>query len=202
MNEKIRYNLGEKNGYYKHGLSNHFLHSTWRSIMTRCYNKNSRAYKWYGAKGVKVCQRWHEFINFYNDVINTHTDGCSIDRFPNKQGDYEPSNFRWATSNQQGRNKNDTKLHLYNGEMRCIPEISELTGVGKDILYGRLRSGETIDEALKSRKYNKATSVLRFNGIELSLKDWSEMKNINISTLRYRLKHKWPIEKVFSKSEF
>jgi hypothetical protein len=98
-----------------HGLSKTRIYSIWRNMLSRCYNKNTPYYKYYGGRGIKVCDRWLEFLNFYDDinasyekhVKNFGTENTSLDRL-NVNGNYEPSNCKWATDEQQGIHKRIT----------------------------------------------------------------------------------------------
>lgn len=88
-----------------HGLSNkHPLYGTWKSIRTRCNNPNATSYKNYGAKGVKICERWNDFLLFIKDMGEKPGSNYQVDRKDNS-GDYEPSNVRWATREQQNVNQ-------------------------------------------------------------------------------------------------
>ena len=89
-----------------HGLNGHRLYPTWNNMMQRCYNSEHKRYKDYGGGGITVCERWHSIENFIEDMFPTFEEGLSIDRI-DVNGNYEPSNCRWANSTMQSRN---TKL--------------------------------------------------------------------------------------------
>ena len=72
---------------------------SWKEMRQRCNNHNSDKWKWYGGRGIKICQRWNDFALFLADM-GERPEGTSIDRI-NPDGDYEPSNCRWATPLQQ-----------------------------------------------------------------------------------------------------
>ena len=77
----------------------------WTSLKQRCYNTKSSQYRDYGGRGIKVCQSWLDnYDNFINDMGYKPSEDLSIDRIDN-DGDYEPSNCRWATAKEQARNK-------------------------------------------------------------------------------------------------
>jgi hypothetical protein len=77
---------------------------TWTTMRTRCLNKHNRNYRFYGAKGIKICPRWMKFENFLADM-GPRPDGKTLDRWPNRNGNYEPSNCRWATVAEQRFNQ-------------------------------------------------------------------------------------------------
>lgn len=91
----------------KHGKGNTSIYSRWRGMLTRCYNTRNKAYPKYGGRGIKVCERWHDFNNFYEDVGDP-PEGLTLDR-ENVDGDYEPSNVRWADWSTQRRNQRRMK---------------------------------------------------------------------------------------------
>lgn len=78
---------------------------SWCAMRQRCNNPNAFKYPSYGGRGIKVCERWNNsFENFLADMGEA-PEGHSIDRYPNNNGDYEPSNCRWATPKQQSANR-------------------------------------------------------------------------------------------------
>lgn len=76
-------------------------YKTWRHMMFRCSNRNTRQWRWYGAKGVRVCERWQDFKNFLRDM-GVRPSGMSIDRI-DSGGNYEPENCRWLSCSENTR---------------------------------------------------------------------------------------------------
>jgi hypothetical protein len=98
---------GRRNRTHGHstGGTNTPEYQTWASMLRRCYTPSATSFKWYGALGVKVCDRWRtSFEDFLTDMGARPSPTHSIDRI-NPSGDYEPGNCRWATSQQQNFNK-------------------------------------------------------------------------------------------------
>jgi|SRR5699024_6790193 len=100
------------NNCKKHGLSNHRLNRIWRAMKNRCNNPKTPRYKDYGGRGIKVCDEWEDnFENFYYWAINNgYNENLSIDRI-NNDGNYEPSNCRWANDTEQVINQRQTKTN-------------------------------------------------------------------------------------------
>jgi hypothetical protein len=95
---------------WRHGHSEEFrkdhLYTTWKNMRNRCNDPNSKQYKDYGGRGIKVCERWNDYGVFMNDIflsIGERPPGLTIDRI-NNDGNYEPNNIRWATRSQQRLN--------------------------------------------------------------------------------------------------
>lgn len=90
--------------YNTHGMTKSTEYIIWQHIKDRCRNPKSDNYFRYGARGIKVCDRWLKFDNFYEDMGKRPEGGYSIDRIDNDK-DYEPSNCRWATQRVQNINR-------------------------------------------------------------------------------------------------
>ena len=99
----------QKHGYARTGLKT-VEYRAWLAMRVRCNNQNSKDYPRYGGRGISVCPRWDSFENFLADM-GPRPKGMSLDRFPDKNGNYEPGNCRWATPKQQGRNSRSVKLN-------------------------------------------------------------------------------------------
>jgi hypothetical protein len=117
-------------------------------MMTRCRNPKCSQFKNYGARGITVCERWREFINFYTDMGPKPTPSHSLDRIdPN--GMYEPTNCRWATPTEQSENKRDTVRVAFDGETLTLCEWARRLGIKRSTLDYRLHvAGWSIEDAL------------------------------------------------------
>lgn len=113
---------------YKHGhrfrkMRKSAEYETWKGIRKRCsVSKEHQDYKYYAGRGIKVCERWSNFETFLADMGPRPSNSHSLDRI-DPDGNYEPSNCRWATPVEQANNKRDTKRHLYNGAEKTLREI-------------------------------------------------------------------------------
>lgn len=120
-------------------------------MKTRCALKTVHNYENYGGRGVKVCDRWFSsFENFLADMGPRPSSKHSIDRYPNKDGNYEPGNCRWATAKEQGRNLRSNKIIEYNGVTAPVSEIAEMVGLSPFVIYNRLRKGWSVKRAVET----------------------------------------------------
>lgn len=136
----------------KHGLTKTKLYRKWADMLQRCNNKNSNNYKYYGGKGIKVCDDWHNFDNFNEWAIsNAYEEGLTIDRI-NPKGNYEPSNCRWATREQQDNNKTNSIFVEINGEVLTLMQVSKKYNVGYPMLQHRYRVGDRGEKLIEQKK--------------------------------------------------
>lgn len=113
-------------------------YASWHSMKTRCYTSTARRYHLYGGRGIKVCQQWritHGFQQFYKDM-GPRPVGTTLDRIDNN-GDYEPSNCRWATVMEQANNKNNNKYIVINGLSKTLAEWARHFGLTEKLVYNR-----------------------------------------------------------------
>lgn len=123
-----------------HRLSRTREYKSWLKMKERCFNPNATQYKWYGGKGITVCDRWKSsFENFLADMGKRPSPSHSIDRI-DSSGNYEPDNCRWADRKTQIRNQSKTKWIYVGGQKVILAEYAESLGISCDTLTNRLRS--------------------------------------------------------------
>lgn len=137
---------------------------SWRNMVARCHDSNLPTYQRYGAKGIEVCSRWrNSFANFLEDMGPRPSSKHSIDRWPDKGGNYEPGNCRWATQKEQARNKRNNRVVTIGDKPMALAEACEMYGVDQSLVAGRLRRGWTEQEAFSlppDQKYRHRTNQL------------------------------------------
>lgn len=104
---------------WRHGKWGHPLYSRWAQMLRRCNAKNSYNYRHYGARGIRVCSRWHSFPAFLEDMESSWSPGLTIDRI-NNDGHYEPSNCRWANQVTQTNNGRRNIMVVIDGKRKSL----------------------------------------------------------------------------------
>jgi hypothetical protein len=129
------------------------IYQIWASMKKRCYNPKSQYYYLYGGRGITVCDEWlgeHGAENFVEWALSSgYREDLTLDRKDNN-GNYEPSNCRWATQKEQANNKRNNHYIIHNGEKHTIKEWSEIKGLTYSALFHRISRGWNIEEALNA----------------------------------------------------
>lgn len=123
----------------KHGLGDSQEYDIWKGIMRRCYDRRQVHYADYGGRGIAVCERWHDVVNFVADM-GPRPQNTSIERIDNNRG-YEPGNCRWATRTEQARNTRANVCTEIDGRRMCLAEVAELSGISRAQITRRFRAG-------------------------------------------------------------
>lgn len=121
----------------------------------RCYNSKMPNFKYYGARGIAVCDEWrNDSQSFYEwAILNGYKEELTLDRIDNS-GNYEPSNCRWVTAKEQSNHRSNNIILSFNGENHTISEWSEITGIKQHVIRNRLIRGWSIENVL-TRKVGK-----------------------------------------------
>lgn len=142
----------------RHGMTGSPTWGSWQSMMTRCYNKSQNGYKYWGGRGIRVCDRWLVFENFLEDM-GERPKGTSIDRRDN-DGNYEPGNCRWATAMEQGGNRRGTRIVTWQGESHHVTEWSRILGIRPNVIFSRLYAGWSLDDVMTKGHRQRKTGFI------------------------------------------
>lgn len=136
-----------------HGKSKTRIWNIWMGMRARCYRKSEVSYKYYGGRGIKVCDAWKDsFENFYNDMCNGYCENLTIERI-DVDGDYSKENCRWATKSEQSMNKRKTIYLKYKGEKKPLMQWSKELGISAKLLRQRIGTyGWSTKKAMETPK--------------------------------------------------
>lgn len=133
-----------------HGGANDREFEIWGGIQQRCHNPKHPKYPTYGARGIKVCERWRQsYLAFLEDMGRRPFDGAQIDRIDN-DGDYAPGNCRWVTAKQNARNRRSSRMITHDGETLTLAEWSERLGLSPSSIIDRIKNGWTESQAVST----------------------------------------------------
>jgi hypothetical protein len=137
----------------KHGMARTETYRSWRGMRRRCGDENNNEFHQYGGRGIKVCDRWQEFSAFFEDM-GERPEGTTLDRIdPN--GDYEPSNCRWATHKQQRLNCRNTVFVEYEGKRQPLADLCEKLGAPYQKAWRRMKRGYSVEDACSTGDMRK-----------------------------------------------
>lgn len=146
----------KRRGRKTHGKSKSRLYSIYSSMKQRCYNTKLRAYKRYGGRGITICKEWENSFNSFQSWAesNGYKEDLTIERIDNN-GNYEPSNCKWANKKEQARNRNTSKRLEYKGQIYTYAEWGEFKGLTSSIISARIRNGWSIEKTLETPIKNR-----------------------------------------------
>lgn len=130
-----------------HGMKGTRIYAIWKDMRKRCNNPNSKAYKNYGGRGIRVCKEWDDAGVFYADMGDPPTNKHTLDRIDN-DGDYCAENCRWATRKEQMRNNRRNLVMSLNGVSMCASEWAETLGMSVGNISRRKGLGWTDEQTL------------------------------------------------------
>lgn len=143
-----------------HGMSSSAEYRAWSHMIGRCEEERSKDYPRYGGRGIKVCERWrNSFENFFADMGPRPSEEHSIDRIES-DGNYEPSNCRWATKSQQALNKNTFRRIVHAGMSMTVSQWAKHTGISIATIKWRLKQGLSPDRVLALPIHRRAVLTL------------------------------------------
>jgi hypothetical protein len=188
-------------------------YDAWKAMRSRCYNPRNASWKYYGAKGITVCERWRtSFAAFFEDLGPAPSPSHSIERDKNHLG-YEPGNVRWATPSEQAHNTSKCRWITHNGRTMLAGDWAKETGIATSTIKSRIDDfGWTAEKALTTPVY--ATASLRrksgplkntkrqvtHNGETRSAHHWARTLGITLNVIYYQLRAGRTIEDIIKRS--
>lgn len=180
-----------------HGKSHTLAYRSWSDMMRRCFHPDSQSAHRYSERGITVCERWREFLNFLADVGERPNRSLTINRVDN-DGNYScgkcpqcvergwPMNARWDDIFTQANNRSNNRVLTFKGESHTLSEWGAIIGINGMVLSNRLAKGWTVERVL-SPFHGKAT-VVEYNGETRELREWAALTGIKPATLSARHK--------------
>lgn len=129
-------------------------YSAWMSMKSRCYEPSQSNFKFYGGRGITVCERWRESFESFLADMGPRPEGQWLDRI-DSNGHYEPSNCRWATAQDQQLNKRSNRRVVVAGEEMTVIEAVRRFGVPRHKFYRYLDYGMSVDDIIAGKKHRR-----------------------------------------------
>ena len=164
--------------------------NSWQSVIDRCTKPSTKSFKYYGGRGITVCERWMAaFDNFLTDM-GLPPPNCTIDRIENALG-YFKENCRWATPTEQARNKTNNVNVTINGITKTITEWAE----EKQIVDAKVISWRILvlgwDPVRAVCEENQHTKTISHQGLTLTITEWALRLNVPRRSIESRLDKGW-----------
>jgi hypothetical protein len=183
----------------KHGECGTRLHVLWKSVKSRCYNKNNLNYKNYGGRGIKMYEEWKSNFTSFRDFMlsigydeTLPTGEQTIERI-DVNGDYEPNNCKLISKREQNYNKRNNHYVTYKGETKTVSELAEEYGIDVDIILNRINHfGYTIEEAIERPIIHKPRKVPTYtiDGVTKTKREWAKEVGLSYSQLKSKTRRR------------
>ena len=121
-------------------------YSMWCAIKARCFNPKNKAFRYYGGRGITMCEEWRNDFPAFLAYVGRRPNGMTLDRIDNNRN-YEPGNVRWAALMDQLSNRSNTHLIEYNGEKMMVSQWAKKLGMNHRTLKARIQRGWSIESA-------------------------------------------------------
>lgn len=177
----------------KHGMSKHPAYGSWHSMRNRCKHPTDPSFPLYGGRGITVCPAWEAFPAFWADMGSTWFEGGTIDRIDN-DGNYKPSNCRWATAKTQANNRRDNRLIQTSEGVLTMTQVAERFGIGRNTLEARTRYGFEHGRLLEPVR-NHRTLINTVHG-KMTVPAAAKAFGLETRTIYSRIRTGWPEEKL------
>lgn len=141
----------------KHGMRKTKIYGVWTAMISRCRNKNNKAYKNYGGRGISVCDEWLLFENFYRDMGES-PENKTLDRIDNNKN-YSKENCKWSTISEQAKNKRSARIITANGKSQNMCEWAREIGIDERTIWHRLKIGWSELDAVTKQKVTKRKGI-------------------------------------------
>lgn len=169
-------------------------------MRARCYQPKSPSFKYVGARGLTVCERWRDSFASFLEDMGPRPAGTSLDRIDNSKG-YFPGNCRWATPLQQARNTRFNHILTFNGESLCVSEWAYRRGLATTTITARLRLGWPIENALTVPAVMGQTIFRRPATVKTGPNGRNKSSGV-FGVSWHALRKKWSARVYFGKSKF
>lgn len=184
-----------------HGLSRTPLYRVWEGIVARCCSPSLPSYKYYGGRGITVCDEWrHDPEAFCKwGLSNGYKKGLQIDRIDNNKG-YSPDNCRFVTRRENLLNTSMNRRLVFNGESKTLSEWSERLGISVCCLIKRKNRGWSDEKTLSTPinpNYHRFShpEIISCRGEKHTCREWAAITGMHPSTIHHRVRAGWPPER-------
>lgn len=187
-----------------HGLTHTPEYQSWNHMKGRCLNPQDKAYKNYGGRGISACQRWIDsFESFLEDMGPQPSPQHTLDRYPDMNGNYEPSNTRWASTREQMYNIRTNHMITIDGHTACLGEWLHIKGINRQTFHGRVALGWSEKEALTLplQPHNTYKQPITIDGHTAHLSEWLQIKKLAFSTFYRRINRGMSVEEALTKTD-